>query len=336
MSPQQKIIVVIGGTGRVGGSVARSLHDNPEFHVKSTTRNPRSEKGQKLIADGIEVVKADSWSPSELDTALTGAWGVFLNTNSDDRDFQTRTGRPESDMGKTVIDAAKRQGVRHFVFAGLPDSEGISQGEVSILSFANKGAISDYGRRAGFDSFANVNVGWMMENFWNQSYEQAFGGFARVKDQDGFLTIRLFAMGNDPESTPWTAVRDDYGDIVHGVFLEPEKWNGQVIWAISDPISFQEVVDTYNRVTGTNVARYVRQVERVQAPTPEKTAEVNGVRDWSHHVKGNYCDGKPVDQSNAKLLKAAASKARKRHGRQLELQTFEGFIREHGIRGESM
>ncbi|KAL3480893.1 NAD(P)-binding protein [Aspergillus californicus] len=336
MSSSKRTIVVVGGTGRVGGSVARSLHDNPNFLVKVTSRNPHTEKARGIASLGIQVIKADSWHASKLDTAFTGAWGVFLNTDSEDASFKGEIGQPEQDMGRIVIDAARRQGVQHFVYAGLPDVDGVTQGAVSVVSFHSKGLISRYGRQAGFESFVNVNVGWMMENFWNPLYEVSFGGFARVPDAEGFLTIKLFAMGNDPESTPWTSVRDDYGDIVHGVFLGPVPWNGQVIWAVSASLSFEQVATTYNKLAGKNVARYVLQRDPVDAGTPGKTKEVNGVRDWSHFVHGNYCDGKPVDQTDVKRLKAAAADARGRHGADAELQTFEGFMRAYGFNGESM
>lgn len=40
------------------------------------------------------------------------------------------------------------------------------------------------------------------------------------------------------EDVPFIAVEKDYGDIVHGIFLEPEKWNGKLVQAVSDIRSF--------------------------------------------------------------------------------------------------
>lgn len=77
-----------------------------------------------------------------------------------------------------------------------------------------------------------------MENAFDPKYTAAFGGFATTPDADGFLTYRVPAMGNDPESVPWLAVADDYGDFVHGVFLDPERWNGRYIHGVSESASF--------------------------------------------------------------------------------------------------
>ncbi|PLN84632.1 NAD(P)-binding protein [Aspergillus taichungensis] len=330
MAIAKKIIVVIGGTGMYGGSVAHSLKDNAEFQVLLTTRDPNSPKARQRREEGFLLVKADSWNAAELDSAFANAYGVFLNTDSDDANFKNEIGAPESAMGKIVIDAAIRQGVKFLVYSGLPQCERLTNGAVSILSFSNKNAIANYGRKAGFEAFVEVNAGWAMDIFFMETYGKAFGGFATIPDAEGFLSLKTFAMGNDPERIPWSSVRDDYGDAVHAVFLDPAKYADRIIWAISEAVSFQHVVDTYNRITGTQVARFVPQTEPLKAATPGKTKEVNGLRNYCHYMKGDYCNGQVTDDrllEEMKTLKALASKARgKGHA---STQTIEGFLREN-------
>ncbi|KAL6415619.1 hypothetical protein AUP68_02185 [Ilyonectria robusta] len=330
---EKKIIVVIGGSGMVGGSVARSLHDNSDFWVRLTTLDTTTTRAKRLVDQGFEVIKADSWSPQELDVAFQGAYGVFLNTDSDDPNFKNEIGPPESAMGKIVIDAAMRQGVKHFVFSGLPEAKKLTNGEVSILSFDNKNAIANYGRKAGFASFVEVNIGWAMDIFWMEAYGKAFGGFATIPDSEGFLTLKLFPMPNQPERIPWTSVRDDYGDAVHAVFLDPTSYDKRTIWAISDYMGFQDVADAYNSVTGTQTARFVPDFEPLKAATPGKTKEVNGLRNYCNYIKGDYCNGQPTDENLVKenrRLKEIASRARGRTGAEAQLQTIKGFIQAYG------
>ena len=329
MEAGKRLIVVVGGTGMFGGSVAHSLRDNPDFRIRLTTRDPAGPKARRRADEGFELVKANSWDASELDAAFQGAFGVFLNTDSDDPNFKNEVGPPESAMGKIVIDAAIRQGVKVFVFAGLPEANRLTNGEVSILSFDNKNAIAAYGRKAGFDSFAEVNVGWAMDIFWMETYGKAFGGFATIPDKEGFLTLRTFPMSNNPERIPWSSVRDDLGDAVHGVFLDPKRYDKKTVWAISEYASFQEVADAYNRVTGTQVARHVPEHNPLKAATLGKTKEVNGLRDYCHYMKGNYCNGRPTDDallSEMRELKKVASASRGVGGTS-HPQTIEGFIR---------
>tara|TARA_R110002003_G_scaffold149_3_gene13508 strand:+ start:29089 stop:29277 length:189 start_codon:yes stop_codon:yes gene_type:complete len=49
------------------------------------------------------------------------------------------------------------------------------------------------------------------------------------------------------EDVPLISIGDDYGDIVHGIFLEPEKWNGKLVQGVSDVKSFDEVVAAFER-----------------------------------------------------------------------------------------
>ncbi|KAB2574163.1 NmrA-like family domain-containing protein 1 [Lasiodiplodia theobromae] len=329
--PHPLTVVVIGGTGTFGGAVARSLHANSShtFHVRATTRDPSTPKAARLARLGISVVRADSWNASDLAAAFhDDTWAVFLNTDSDDADFKAQRGPPESAMGRTVIDAAVAAGVKHFVYAGLPEASRVTGGAVPILSFDEKAEIAAYARQqqqAGlFESAATVTSGWALEIFWMRTYAEAFGGFAMVRDEEGFLTLHVPPMGNAPESVPWTAVEDDYGDAVHGVLLDPRRWDGRTVWAVSECRSFEEVTEAYNRVAGTREARYVVKEGALEAGTEGKTKEVNGLFDYCHYVKGEYCGGKPLDQEPMKLLKRMASVAR--GCEKSDLQTAEGFM----------
>lgn len=199
--------------------------------MRATTRDPRTPKATRLARLGISVVRADSWNASDLAAAFRNdTWAVFLNTDSDDPNFKAQRGPPESAMGRVVIDAAVAAGVKHFVYAGLPEASRVTGGAVPVLSFDEKAAIAAYARKAGFESAVTVTSGWALEIFWMRAYAEAFGGFAMVRDEEGFLTLNVPPMGNEPEGgVPWTAVEDDYGDAVHGVLLDPRRWDGRTV-----------------------------------------------------------------------------------------------------------
>lgn len=111
---------------------------------------------------------------------------------------------------------------------------------------ADKSATADYALQN--DKFATatvVSAGWFFENSFDPKYVASFGGFAGLKDEDGYLTWKTPCMSNDPEGTPFLAVADDYGDFVHGVFLEPEKWNKRYIHGVSDILSFTEMTAAF-------------------------------------------------------------------------------------------
>jgi uncharacterized protein YbjT (DUF2867 family) len=76
MSSNDKVIAVIGATGRQGGGVVRALQANGQFKVRALTRNPGK---HRELAD--EVVEADLDRPETLKAAFEGVHGVFLVTN---------------------------------------------------------------------------------------------------------------------------------------------------------------------------------------------------------------------------------------------------------------
>ncbi|KAJ3550033.1 hypothetical protein NM208_g205 [Fusarium decemcellulare] len=131
----RKLVAVVGN---LGSSVARSLHDNPDFHARVLSRDPTGDKAQVLVKEGIEVVKCDNWNAEDLQRAFDGCWGVYINIDSDAPNFKQRIGPPEREMGKTVIDAAVKAGVKHAVHASLPAASKLTDGKVPLLAFDGK------------------------------------------------------------------------------------------------------------------------------------------------------------------------------------------------------
>ncbi|KAJ3550029.1 hypothetical protein NM208_g204 [Fusarium decemcellulare] len=182
-----------------------------------------------------------------------------------------------------------------------------------------------------FETASVVSAGWFLENAFDPKYTAAFGGFATTKDAEGFLTYRVPAMGNDPESVPWLAVADDYGDFVHGVFLDPEKWNRQYIHGVSESASFSELTAKFQKITG-KPARYVEIPKGgLTATTPSKTTEVNGLFDLMQEIKGNFFNGVPTKPEDARVLKEMASKARRSNEAKAQPMTVEEFFIKYAL-----
>src|ERR1700756_3205833 len=112
MSNTQKLIAVVGATGRQGGAVVRALEASGQFKVRALTRNPAK---HSQLAD--EVVLADLNRPETLSAAFAGAHGVFLVTNP------REPGADERKQALTAVQAAKGAGVQHFIWSTLPNVE---------------------------------------------------------------------------------------------------------------------------------------------------------------------------------------------------------------------
>jgi len=54
------IITVLGATGAQGGSTVQYLLKDGKYHIRAFTRNPSSDKAEKLKQLGVEIVKGDA------------------------------------------------------------------------------------------------------------------------------------------------------------------------------------------------------------------------------------------------------------------------------------
>lgn len=126
------VIAVVGATGNQGGSVARSLLQNPAFTVRAITRDPASKASRELASSGAEVIQADGFDAQSMLAAFRGAWGAFVNLNSDDKIWKDPAGPTEFDVGKIIVNAAARAGVKHLVFSSGPPCVEMTGGIVNM------------------------------------------------------------------------------------------------------------------------------------------------------------------------------------------------------------
>ena len=173
-------ILVAGATGLQGGAVARRCLALG-FTVAGLTRTPDSAQAQELAALGVTVVKGDMDDPLALDRALaiaSGApsghhptpgalYGVFGVQNywmpapSVDREVQ---------QGRNLIDAAKRAGVRHFIYSsigGCTQEAGPfrRRGGTGIPQFESKRRIEEHLKDSGL-RYTILRPSFLMDNFW--------------------------------------------------------------------------------------------------------------------------------------------------------------------------
>jgi len=114
------IITVFGATGAQGGSLIQAMLADPDrpFTPRAITRNPDSEKGRALAAQGVEVVGADADDPASLGAALAGAHGAYIVTNF----WEHFSPEREQTQVRNMAEAAKAAGVQHAIWSTLEDT----------------------------------------------------------------------------------------------------------------------------------------------------------------------------------------------------------------------
>lgn len=109
-----------------------------------------------------------------------------------------------------------------------------------------KHAIGEYAKSKGFKSIVIVAAGWYMENHILPEFAEVMGGFPLTPDAEGYLTLEIPRMGGNNE-IPFIGIEADYGDLVHGVLLQPEAYNGQLIQAASEMATPDKLVEEFQK-----------------------------------------------------------------------------------------
>jgi len=185
----QQTILVAGATGQQGGAVARHLREGG-FAVRALTRDPDGDKAQALRAGGSEVVRGDLSDRASLDAALEGVYGVFSMATPFEQGMDA-----EVLQGKTLGDAARAAGVRHYVYSSVGGAERRS----GVPHFETKWQVEEHLRSLDLP-MTIVRPVYFFENFGGWGLQPQEGG-------EGYT----LAMPLSPDATLQSVAVDDIG-----------------------------------------------------------------------------------------------------------------------------
>jgi len=193
------IITIFGATGTQGSAVLEAVLADGKYTPRAVSRNLDSDASKALIARGVDVVKGNLWNLESVKAAIRGSEAVFGNTNFWDPEVfpADHKGAGEITQGKNLVDAAKAEGVKFFIWSSLPSSTKESKGlYTQVYHVDNKAEIEDYLRASGVP-FAVLLTGWFAENLWK------IGSLSKT---DTGYTIPIPKYGpDDKQSSTWVA-----------------------------------------------------------------------------------------------------------------------------------
>jgi NAD(P)-dependent dehydrogenase (short-subunit alcohol dehydrogenase family) len=109
-------VLVVGGTGHLGGQVVRRLREQGRA-VRALVRPGSDAAG--LEAQGVEIARGDMMDPASLDAAMAGM-GVVITSAAGYTARRKGDTLATDDLGnRHLVAAAKRAGVRRFVFTSV-------------------------------------------------------------------------------------------------------------------------------------------------------------------------------------------------------------------------
>jgi uncharacterized protein YbjT (DUF2867 family) len=227
MVNSNQTILVTGATGHQGGAVARHLLQRGNFTVRALVRDKNKPAAEALKQAGAELIEGDLNDRATLDRALLGVSGVFSVQGFEDG-LET-----EIRQGKTLADAAKAAGIKHFVYSSV----GSAERKTGIPHFDSKFQVEEYIRAIGLPYTI------MRPVFFFFNYNDM-----RPMIEKGTLSQPL-----SPETKLQQLSEEDYGEMVAEVFYRPADFLNREQEVASVDMTMTEIAAAFSRVLGKNV-----------------------------------------------------------------------------------
>lgn len=223
----QKIILVLGGTGNQGGATARELLSRG-WSVRALVRDPDKPEAQALKELGAVLVRGDLEDVASLRAAAEGVYGIF---SVQALAYEPETLAAEVRHGKAVADVAKEAGVTHFVYSSV----GGAERGTGIDHFESKAEIERHIKALGLPATILRPV-FFMNNLLH---------FADAEGE------RVMSLPVEPDKPMQFIASDDIGVFAADAFDRPAEFIGREIEIAGDEITFPQVAEVYERITGT-------------------------------------------------------------------------------------
>ncbi|KAJ4187799.1 hypothetical protein NW759_016870 [Fusarium solani] len=242
-----RAILVTGATGNQGGAIIDALlkRQPSDFLLLAVTRNAKSAGAERLAAksSSIRLVEGDLDSTAKLFQSakqVAGTiplWGVYSVQASMGKGV---TLEGEVKQGKAMIDESIKAGVQHFVYSSVErgGNERSWDNPTPVPHFKTKHEIEHYLR----DATAGKSMGWTILRpvIFMDNLAPGFPG--RV-----FLTMLRDTIKDKP--LQWIATKD-IGFFGAEAFHNPSAWNRRAFGVAGDVLTFSQLSDTFQRVTG--------------------------------------------------------------------------------------
>lgn len=230
-----KLLVVVGATGKQGGSVIKSILSDSsassQFKIRGITRDPSKPAAKALESQGVETVAGDIDDKASLVKAFQGAYAVFAVTDY----WASMDMKKEIQQGKNMADAAKEAGVQHYIWSNLLNTTKSTNGDLSkIYHFDGKAEIGDYVKEIG------LPYTYFLPGFYASNLP---GGMIRKNDQTGKY---ILALPSKPDAQiPIIDIEADTGKFVKAILLDRESNLGKSIFAAENYYTPQQIIDGF-------------------------------------------------------------------------------------------
>lgn len=295
MASQKPVIAVIGATGAQGSGLVRAIVEDPErrFTARAITRNPGSDKGRALSAQGVEVVAADAGDAASLDRAFAGASGVFCVTNF----WEHYSPDTEVTQARNMARAAARADVKHVIWSTLEDTRAlipVSDGRMPTLMGRYKVPHFD-GKGEADAVFAEEKAPTTLLRtsfYWENLIHFGMGP---KKDASGQLVFTL-PMGD--KKMPGIAA-EDIGHCAYGIFKRGTEMVGRTVGIAGEHLTGTQMAAELSTALGQPVRYQSISFEAYRKLGFPGADDLGNMFQYKHDFEREFCAGRPLEQARA-------------------------------------
>jgi uncharacterized protein YbjT (DUF2867 family) len=259
------MILVVGATGVVGGMIARRLLDEEkEVRVLVRRDSPSSQlvqrglatSAEELIEAGAQPVHGDLRDRASLDVAVEGVETVITTANSAMRGGADNPQSVDLEGNRNLIEAARDASVEHFIFVSLLGADINNPAPFVQAKARSEQALQESG----------VEYTILAPTAFMEMWPAMVVGMPALQGRP----ITLVGEGRRRHS--FVSNRDVAAFAVSAVD-RPEARNQYLAVGGPEPLSWREVVATYERVLGRSIpVEFVEMGEPVPGlPDPMPT-----------------------------------------------------------------
>src|SRR5258708_28494300 len=200
------------------------------WKLRALTRNPQSHAAQLLASQGVELLHGDLEDAASVARAAAGVYCIYSV-----QDFWAVGARGEVQQGKKVADAAKKAGVKHFVYSSV----GGAERNTGIPHWESKWEVEKYIRSLGLPVTV-IRPVTFMEGYY---IDQVEIGLLKGKLVDP-------VSGDKPYQTIAT---DDIGAFVTLAFERSTAFIAKELEIAGSELTNSEAAKIFSRVLGKPV-----------------------------------------------------------------------------------
>jgi uncharacterized protein YbjT (DUF2867 family) len=229
-----KSILVVGGTGYLGGKVVLHLLKQGA-KVSALVREGSDAKG--LESKGVTIVRGDLSKPETLLPALKNIDAVVSTAIGYSNRKKGDNLKNVDDLGnRNLVDALKQADIQRFVFTSILTADKAQ----SVPHFWQKKLIEDY-----LDTKGVPYIALRPGAFLDQSTQQDF--FAK-----GLKKGKLQMFGST--AAKWTYIlTDDLANYLATAAIDDTIPNGKIDIGMNEPMSIEMITQYASEFTGTNI-----------------------------------------------------------------------------------